>query len=320
MLSGLEKQPFDPNLLVGFDKADDAGVYRLRDDLALVQTLDFFTPIVDDPFDYGRIAALNSINDVWAMGGTPITAMAITCFPKKGVDFSILTEIMRGGLAVLTQNKVALVGGHSVDNEQIMFGYSVTGVIDPNQVATNAGARPGDVIILTKPIGTGVISTGIKFGKALPEVVAESIATMLTPGKYAAEAITKFHLKAATDVTGFALLGHAWEMACASCVTIEIDSARVPLIKGALELAVQGLLTSGDKTNREYAGAEVEVAATVDPNLVKLFYDPQTAGGLLLSISEEKAEDLLTELRQHYPDAEIIGRVVERGQKAIVVK
>ncbi len=320
MLSGLEKQPFDPNLLVGFDKADDAGVYRLRDDLALVQTLDFFTPIVDDPFDYGRIAALNSINDVWAMGGTPITAMAITCFPKKGVDFSILTEIMRGGLAVLTQNKVALVGGHSVDNEQIMFGYSVTGMIDPNQVATNAGARPGDVIILTKPIGTGVISTGIKFGKALPEVVAESIATMLTPGKYAAEAITKFHLKAATDVTGFALLGHAWEMACASCVTIEIDSARVPLIKGALELAVQGLLTSGDKTNREYAGAEVEVAATVDPNLVKLFYDPQTAGGLLLSISEEKAEDLLTELRQHYPDAEIIGRVVERGQKAIVVK
>ncbi len=320
MLSGLEKQPFDPNLLVGFDKADDAGVYRLRDDLALVQTLDFFTPIVDDPFDYGRIAALNSINDVWAMGGTPITAMAITCFPKKGVDFSILTEIMRGGLAVLTQNKVALVGGHSVDNEQIMFGYSVTGVIDPNQVATNAGARPGDAIILTNPIGTGVISTGIKFGKALPEVVAESIATMLTPGKYAAEAITKFHLKAATDVTGFALLGHTWEMACASCVTIEIDSARVPLIKGALELAVQGLLTSGDKTNREYAGAEVEVAATVDPNLVKLFYDPQTAGGLLLSISEEKAEDLLTELRQHYPDAEIIGRVVERGQKAIVVK
>jgi len=320
VLSGLEKQPFDPNLLVGFDKADDAGVYRLRDDLALVQTLDFFTPIVDDPFDYGRIAALNSINDVWAMGGTPITAMAITCFPKKGVDFSILTEIMRGGLSVLTQNKVALVGGHSVDNEQIMFGYSVTGMIDPNQVATNAGARPGDAIILTKPIGTGVISTGIKFGKALPEVVAESIATMLTPGKYAAEAITKFHLKAATDVTGFALLGHAWEMACASCVTIEIDSARVPLIKGALELAVQGLLTSGDKTNREYAGAEVEVASTVDPNLVKLFYDPQTAGGLLLSISEEKAEDLLTELRQHYPDAEIIGRVVERGQKAIVVK
>ena len=227
---------------------------------------------------------------------------------------------MRGGLSVLTENKVALVGGHSVDNEQIMFGYSVTGVIDPNKVATNAGARPGDMIILTKPIGTGVISTGIKLAKVSPTVVDESIATMLTPGKYAAEAIAKFDVKAATDVTGFALLGHAWEMACASNVTIEIDSARVPLINGALELASAGLLTSGDKTNREYVGQDVAVASTVDPNLMKLFYDPQTAGGLLLAISEEKADDLLTELRQNYPRAEIIGRVTERGAKVIVVK
>jgi selenide,water dikinase len=320
VLSGLEKQPFDPNLLVGFDKADDAGVYRLRDDLALVQTLDFFTPIVDDPFIYGQIAALNSINDVWAMGGRPITAMAITCFPKKGLDFSILGEIMRGGLSVLTENQVALVGGHSVDNEQIMFGYSVTGVIDPNKVATNAGARLGDVIILTKPIGTGVISTGIKFGKADSQVVEESISTMLTPGKYAAEAIAKFDVKAATDVTGFALLGHTWEMACASNVTIDIDADRVPLIKGALKLATAGLLTSGDKTNREYVGAEVEVASTVDSELMKLFYDPQTAGGLLLAISEERADELLRELRTNYPRAEIIGRVNERGAKAIMVK
>ena len=295
-------------------------MYRLRDDLALVQTLDFFTPIVDDPFDYGRIAALNSINDVWAMGGTPITAMAITCFPKKGLDFAILTEIMRGGLSVLTENKVALVGGHSVDNEQIMFGYSVTGVIDPNKVATNAGAKPGDVIILTKPIGTGVISTGIKLARAPAKVVEESIATMLTPGKYAAEAIVKFDVKAATDVTGFALLGHAWEVARASNVTIEIDSARVPLINGALELARAGLMTGADKTNREYVGAEIEVASTVDPNVMKLFYDPQTAGGLLLAISAETADDLLAELRQNYPRAEIIGKVVERGARAIVVK
>ena len=320
MLSGLEKQPNDPNLLVGFDKADDAGVYRLRDDLALVQTLDFFTPIVDDPFDYGRIAALNSINDVWAMGGTPITAMAITCFPKKGVDFSILTEIMRGGLSVLTENKVALIGGHSVDNEQIMFGYSVTGVIDPNHVATNAGARPGDVIILTKPIGTGVISTGIKREKASPEVVAESIATMLTPGKYAAEAIAKFDVKGATDVTGFALLGHAWELARASNVTIEIDSSRVPLINGALELVVAGMLTGADKTNREYVGEDVSFADGLDPNLVKLFYDPQTAGGLLLAISEDKADDLLGELRRNYPHVNIIGRAGEPGVQRIVVK
>jgi selenide, water dikinase len=320
VLSELEKQPFDPNLLVGFDKADDAGVYRLRDDLALVQTLDFFTPIVDDPFDYGRIAALNSINDVWAMGGEPITAMAITCFPKKGLDFAILGEIMRGGLAVLTENKVALVGGHSVDNEQIMFGYSVTGVIDPNKVATNAGARPGDVLILTKPIGTGVISTGIKFGKAAASVVEESIATMLTPGRYAAEAIQKFDVRAATDVTGFALLGHLWEVACASNVTIEIDSARVPLISGALELAREGLLTSGDKTNREYVGEQIEIASTVDPNLLKLFYDPQTAGGLLLAFAADAVEELLAALRENYQRAEIIGRVNERGAHAILVK
>ena len=320
MLSGLEKQPNDPNLLVGFDKADDAGVYRLRDDLALVQTLDFFTPIVDDPFDYGRIAALNSINDVWAMGGTPVTAMAITCFPKKGVDFDILQEIMRGGLSVLTENKVVLVGGHSVDNEQIMFGYSVTGVIDPNRVATNSGARPGDAIILTKPIGTGIISTGIKRAKASPEVVAESVATMLTPGRFAAEAIARFEVKGATDVTGFALLGHAWEMACASNVTIEIESARVPLITGALELSAAGMLTGADKTNREYVGEDVSIADDLDPNLIKLLYDPQTAGGLLLAIGREKAEELLRDLRTNYPRAEIIGRVNERGDKCIAVK
>jgi selenide,water dikinase len=320
VLSGLERQPYDPNLLVGFDKADDAGVYRLRDDLALVQTLDFFTPIVDDPFVYGQIAGLNSINDVWAMGGTPITAMAITCFPKKGVDFSILQEIMRGGLSVLTENKVVLVGGHSVDNEQIMFGYSVTGVIDPNHVATNAGARPGDAIILTKPIGTGVISTGIKKAKASPEVVAESIATMLTPGKYAAEAIAKYDVKGATDVTGFSLLGHAWELACASNVTIEIDSARVPLINGALDLATAGMMTGADKTNREYVGEDVSIGEAIDPNLVKLFFDPQTAGGLLLAIPEDKVTELLVELRRNYSRAEIIGRVSESGEKRIVVR
>jgi len=320
VLSGLEKQPFDPNLLVGFDKADDAGVYRLRDDLALVQTLDFFTPIVDDPFDYGRIAALNSINDVWAMGGTPVTAMAITCFPKKGLDFAILGEIMRGGLSVLTENKVALIGGHSVDNEQIMFGYSVTGVIDPNKVATNAGARPGDIIILTKPIGTGVISTGIKMAKASPKIVAESIATMLTPGKYAAEAMREFEVKGATDVTGFSLLGHAWEMAKASKVTIEIDPAAVPLLEGALDLAAAGVITGADKTNREYVGDDIEIDESVSKEMRRLLYDPQTAGGMFLAISEDKADDLLSELRRNYPRAEVIGRVLARGAKAIVVR
>ena len=320
MLSGLPKQPYDPNLIVGFDTADDAGVYRLRDDLALVQTLDFFTPIVDDPFDYGRIAALNSINDVWAMAGTPITALAITCFPKKGVDFAILAEIMRGGLHVLTQNNVALLGGHSVDNEQIMFGYSITGVIDPNKVATNAGALPGDVIILTKPIGTGVISTGIKFAKTEPEVAASSVEVMLTPGKAAAEAMREFEVKGATDVTGFALLGHAWELACASKVTIEIDSSRVPILPGAIELAAAGLLTSGDKTNREYIGEDIEIAERVSKEMRSLLFDPQTAGGLLISIARARADALLDRLRADYPQAEIIGSVVEGSAHSIVVK
>ena len=310
-MSGLPKQPADPNLIVGFDTADDAGVYRLRDDLALVQTLDFFTPIVDDPYDYGRIAALNSINDVWAMAGTPITAMAITCFPKKGVDPAILSEIMRGGLETINKYGVTLIGGHSVDNQQIMFGYSVTGIIDPNKVATNSGARAGDVLILTKPIGTGVISTGIKNARADDRVMAASIETMLTPGKYAAEAMREFGVKGATDVTGFALLGHAWEMACASKVTIEIEAKAVPLLEGAVELASEGMLTSGDKTNREYVGADIEIAGSIDPNLLKLLFDPQTAGGMLIAIPEAKAEALLANLRVNYPRAEIIGRVRE---------
>ena len=285
-----------------------------------MQTLDFFTPIVDDPYDYGRIAALNSINDVWAMAGTPITAMAITCFPKKGVDPAILSEIMRGGLETINKYGVTLIGGHSVDNEQIMFGYSVTGVIDPNKVATNSGARPGDVIILTKSIGTGVISTGIKKGKANDSVVAGSVETMLTPGKYAAEAMRDFGVKGATDVTGFALMGHAWEMACASKVTIEIDAAAVPLLEGASELASQGMLTSGDKTNREYVGADVEIAPDVDENLIKLLFDPQTAGGMLIAIGEEKAGALLSALSKNYTQARAIGRVLPRSLHSVVVE
>jgi len=312
--------PADPNLIVGIETADDAGVYRLRDDLALVQTVDFFTPIVDDPFDYGRIAALNSINDVWAMGGVPATALAITCFPKKGVDFSILGGIMRGGLSVLEENGVALVGGHSVDNAQIMFGYAVTGTIHPARVVTNRGARAGDLLILTKPIGTGVISTGIKFGKAAPETVEASLRTMLLSGRRAAALMVETGARAATDVTGFALLGHAFELARASNVTLEIDSARVPLIPGALTLAARGLLTSGDKSNREYVGEDVSLGDGVGKELASLLFDPQTAGGLLISIEETRAGALLEALSETYPDATIIGRVVERGARLIEVK
>ena len=306
-------------MLVGFDTADDAGVYLLRDDLAIVQTVDFFTPIVDDPYDYGRISALNSINDVWAMAGTPLTALAITCFPKKGVDPAILGEIMRGGLETLNKYGVTLIGGHSVDSEQIMFGYAVTGVIDPAKIATNSGARVGDVIILTKPVGTGVISTGIKFGKASPETVARSVETMLTPGRFAAEAMREFGVKGATDVTGFALIGHAWEMGCASKVTIEIDAAAVPVLEGALELATAGMLTSGNKTNRQYVGEDVRIKDSVDENLVKLLFDPQTAGGMLISVASDRSQELLKRLQEQYPFAGIVGRVVNKSEHAINV-
>src|SRR5437868_3405328 len=312
--------PENPRVLVGIETADDAGVYLINDRLALVQTLDFFTPIVDDPYDYGRIAALNSINDVWAMGGMPLTALAVTCFPKKGVDFQILAEIMRGGLDVLTENGVALLGGHSVDNPQIMFGYAVTGTIDPRQVMTNRGARPGDALILTKPIGTGVVSTGIKFGKAGEEVMRASLDTMLLAGREAARLMVEAGAHAATDVTGFALLGHAWEVARASNVTLEIESARVPLINGALELAAAGMLTSGDKSNREYVGGDVTVGEGVGKELASLLFDPQTAGGLLISIADSRAEELLKRLQENYPDAVVIGRVRERGPHLIVVE
>jgi selenide,water dikinase len=305
--------------MVGFDTADDAGVYRLRDDLAIVQTLDFFTPIVDDPFVYGQIAALNSINDVWAMAGTPLTALAITCFPKTGVDPAILGEIMRGGLETLNKYGVTLIGGHSVDSQQIMFGYSVTGVIHPANIATNAGARVGDVIILTKAIGTGVISTGIKFEKTSPEVAAASVATMLTPGKYAAEAMREFGVKGATDVTGFALLGHAWEMAKASKVTIQIESGAVPLLEGALELAAAGVITGADRTNREYVGEDIEIDESVSKELRRLLYDPQTAGGMLISLSPDRAEALLKRLQENYSTPRVIGRVTERAAHSIVV-
>jgi selenide,water dikinase len=314
------RQPNDPRLLVGFDGADDAGVYLLRDDLAIVQTVDFFTPIVDDPYDYGRIAALNSINDVWAMAGTPLTALAVTCFPKKGVDFGILKEIMHGGLSVLTEHGVALLGGHSVDNAQIMFGYAVTGTIDPRRIATNGGARPGDDLILTKPLGTGVVSTGIKFGKAPEEAVRASLATMLLAGRDAAAAMREFAVRGATDVTGFGLLGHGWEMARAGHVTLEIEARRVPLISGALELARQGLLTSGDKSNRLYTGDDVRLDKEIEPALASLFYDPQTAGGMLIAVHAERSAALLERLKTTYLDATVIGRVAERQERLILMR
>ncbi len=286
----------------------------------MVQTLDFLTPIVDDAFDYGRIAALNSLNDVWAMAGTPVTALSVTCFPKQGVDFTILSEVMRGGLEVLSQKKVTLLGGHSVDNEQIMFGYAVTGIIHPEQVATNAGAKPGELLLLTKPIGTGVISTGVKFQTADPSVAAAAVDTMLQSGEEAGQLMRDFQVRSATDVTGFGLLGHLWEMARASRVSLEIDSVQVPLLDGALGLVEQKMLTSGDRTNREFVGSGVRFSSGVSSELTSLLFDPQTAGGILMSVPHQLAEAVLAKLRQTYKRASVIGQVVSRGTPSIVVR
>jgi selenide, water dikinase len=222
-------------------------------------------------------------------------------------------------LKALNENGVTLVGGHSVDNDQIMFGYAVTGLIHPDQVAANAGARPGDALILTKPIGTGVISTGIKFEKASPEVAAVAIETMLTPGRAAAEAMREFGVRGATDITGFGLLGHSWEVARASKVTLEIIADHVPLLPGALDLAGRKMLTKGDRVNREYVGVDITIDAGITKELVNLLYDPQTAGGMLISIAGDRAEAMLARLREKYAQAAIIGRVVEYGGHSLIV-
>ena len=295
-MSKLPKQEKDPNLLVGFDDADDAGVYLLQPDLALVQTVDFFTPIVDDAFDYGRIAALNSLNDLWAMGAKPLTALSITCFPKKGLDYDVLTTIMSGGIEILSEKRVSLLGGHSVDNDQIMFGYAVTGVVKPDQVITNSSALPGEMLLLTKPIGTGVISTGVKFQKADPLIVKEALTTMLLSGEDASLIMKKYGVRSATDVTGFGLLGHLWEMANASKINLEIDSKKIPLLQGALEMVDQKMLTRGDRVNREFVGQGVSFDATVSDQLKSLLFDPQTAGGILMTAPKEKVDAILSQL------------------------
>ena len=319
-MSKLPKQDKDPNLLVGFDDADDAGVYLLQPNLALVQTVDFFTPIVDDAFDYGRIAALNSLNDLWAMGAKPLTALSITCFPKKGLDYDVLATIMRGGLEILSRTKVSLLGGHSVDNDQIMFGYAVTGVVEPDQVITNAGAMPGEILLLTKPIGTGVISTGVKFQKADPVIVKEALTTMLLSGQEASLTMKKYGVRSATDVTGFGLLGHLWEMANASKINLEIDSRKIPLLQGALEMVDQKMLTRGDRVNREFVDQGVSFDSTVSDQLKSLLFDPQTAGGILMTVPKEKVDPILSQLCQKYEQASVIGRVGNKNGPSIHVR
>jgi selenide,water dikinase len=298
------------NVLVGFDTADDAGVYRLSPDLALVQTVDFFTPIVDDPHTFGAIAAANSLSDVYAMGGKPLTALSILCWPGPA-DLEDLEEILKGGAEKIHEAGAAVLGGHSVTDPEIKFGYAITGTINPNRVKTNTGARPGDVLVLTKKIGTGVIATALKRGLAKAEHVDQAVHSMLTLNRLAAEAMGRLEIHSVTDVTGFGLLGHAREMALGSKVTIEIDSHRVQYFDGAVEYAKTGAIPGGLKNNREFIVSCVEGSSEFDD----LLYDPQTSGGLLLALPEADAARYL----KKYPPAYVMGRVVERQEKPLRV-
>jgi selenide, water dikinase len=314
VLSKLPKQNFE-NVIVGFDTADDAGVMRLSDDLALVQTVDFFTPVADDPEIYGRVAAINALNDVYAMGGTPISALSILCYPQKG-DWEVLEKILLGGQTAMNEAGVAVLGGHSVDDAEMKFGYAVTGTIHPGKVITNAGARTGDALVLTKPIGTGAISTGVKFDKARPEAVEAAIKAMTTSAAEASKAMAAAGASGCTDVTGFGLMGHAYEMAKASNVTLELDSDAVPLLPDVLELIAEKMLTRGDRNNRIYVGDTVRISGAVSGEMQSALYDPQTAGGLLISLAPGAVAGFLDSV----PDAVVIGRVREKGEFLIEVE
>jgi selenide,water dikinase len=300
------------NVLVGFDTADDAGVYKLTPELALVQTVDFFTPIVDDPYTFGAIAAANSLSDVYAMGGRPISALSLLAYPANG-DLDDLEQILKGGANKIHESGCVILGGHSIADDEIKFGYSVTGTVHPDRVKANAGARAGDALVFTKRIGTGVITTALKREIAKESDVQAAIDSMLTLNRRACEAMLAYDVHGCTDVTGFGLIGHAREMALGSGVTVEIDIAAVRFLPGALDYARQGALPGGLKNNREFASCAVEVTREIPAEVENLLYDPQTSGGLLISLPEADALQLECAL----PEAYRVGRVLPKGAKPI---
>ena len=317
MLGKLARQ-HDPNVLVGFDYADDAGVYQIAPDQALVQTVDFFTPIVDDPYTFGQIAATNALSDVYAMGGKPLTALALVCFPEKA-DLEILEQILAGGLSKMVEAGCTVIGGHSIRDEETKFGYSVTGLVHPKRVLANKGAKPGDVLLLTKALGTGVISTAIKKDKAQPAWIEAAVRSMTTLNQRAAELITSqnYGVHALTDVTGFGLIGHGREMALASEVSLELRASRIPLLDGALECVRAGYIPGGLKNNRDFAECAVEYDREVPEAVKALVFDPQTAGGLLISVAAEDSENLLRSLVTAGVPAAEIGKAVTRRKPLI---
>jgi selenide,water dikinase len=341
----------DPNVLVGFDHADDAGVYQLTPETALVQTVDFFTPIVDDPYTFGQIAATNALSDVYAMGGKPLTSLALVCFPEKG-DLKILERILAGGLSKMIEAGCTVVGGHSIRDEETKFGYSVTGVIHPKRVLANQGAQPGDRLLFTKALGTGVISTAIKKGVAKQEWINAAVKSMTTLNKAAAEVITTgrvgtgvlpvqaerssaasntpndqrpatsdpFSIHALTDITGFGLIGHAREMALASNVSLLFQSANIPVLEGALDCIRAGHIPGGLIANRDFAECNVDYDPSVPDDIRTLLFDPQTAGGLLISVSAEDANALTRALQDAGVPAVEIGDVRTIAKPLIAIR
>ena len=304
--------PKDPKVLVGLDTSDDAGVYQLNDEVALVQTVDFFTPIVDDPFTFGQIAVANALSDVYAMGGTPLTGMNLVAFPIKTLSLSILKEILLGGLSKMGEAGVALVGGHSIEDPEIKYGLAVTGVVHPKKIFTNAKAKSGDKLVLTKPLGTGIISTALKARMASEEAIRKSVESMVALNRTASEWMKKFGAHACTDITGFGFIGHALEMATASQVGMVVQSKAVPVLPEAMEYAKSGLIPGGAYSNRDFFSCRVEVHSGVLALLVDLFYDPQTSGGLLISLPAGKAEELVATLKKEKNiDSWIVGEVVK---------
>ena len=310
----------DPNLIVGFEKPDDAGVYKITDDLALIQTVDFFTPIVDDPYTFGQIAAVNALSDVYAMGGKPLTAMNIVCFPIKTLDIGVLKEILRGGLDKLIEAETTLVGGHSVENDEIKYGLSVTGIIHPGKVLTKMSARIGDSLVLTKPLGTGIINTAIKGGLAGEDTIAIVSNTMLTLNKNASLAMQEIGVNACTDITGFGLLGHLSEMIRGNDLGIIIYAEKVPYFPEAKEFAGMGMVPGGTYRNKDFFSKWIRFQPIVSQYLQDILFDPQTSGGLLISVPRQKADSLLTKLREkNVNEAVIIGEVVTEPKATIIV-
>jgi selenide, water dikinase len=321
----------DPNVLVGFETSDDAGVYLLDDKTALVQTVDFFTPIVDDPRTFGEIAAANSLSDIYAMGGRPISSLSIVGFPEKG-DPEILAQILQGGLAKMMEAKCTVIGGHSVRNEDVLFGYAVTGVVNPKRVWKNVGARAGDALLFTKPLGTGVISTAIKNDRAPTESVSAAIRSMVTLNRAAAEALAEIEsqtkwqsvIHAVTDITGFGLLGHAREMALGNpekgieSASFEIDHKAFAYLPGAVQAAKDGHLPGGLKNNREFIGECAQFASSVPQEYRDLLFDPQTSGGLLISIAAEAGADALAALQRRGTAARIVGSVHNNKKSPLI--